>query len=167
MTYDEAFEALIGHEGGFTLNPADNGNWTGGARGKGVLKGTKYGIAANTYPDVDIKALTLDQAKMIYRRDFWAKIGADHYGPKTAFVVFSIAVNGGLGRAAKCLQSACGVVPDGVIGPMTLSAARSFEDARLAARIIGQMLDFINDLSSWPTFGRGWTQRWADILKGL
>ena len=58
MNFDKAFELLIGHEGGYTTNPKDAGNWTGGKQGVGVNKGTKYGIAANSYPSLDIKNLT-------------------------------------------------------------------------------------------------------------
>ncbi|WP_236513543.1 glycosyl hydrolase 108 family protein, partial [Escherichia coli] len=61
MNFDQAFKVTIGHEGSFTLNKNDAGNWTGGKVGVGQLKGTKYGIAANSYPNLDIKNLTLDQ----------------------------------------------------------------------------------------------------------
>lgn len=47
ITFEEAFDRLIGHEGGYSDDPTDNGNWTGGKRGAGLLKGTKYGIGAD------------------------------------------------------------------------------------------------------------------------
>src|SRR5690554_991684 len=75
--FDLAFERLIGHEGKFTDNRADRGNWTTGRVGVGELKGTKFGISAMTYPHLDIKSLTLEQAKDIYLRDFWLRAGAD------------------------------------------------------------------------------------------
>jgi len=164
MTFDEAFEILIGHEGGFTANPADNGNWTGGARGQGLLKGTKYGIAANTYPDLDIKNLTLDQAKAIYRRDYWAKCKCDDLPEGLRFDVFDTAVNAGIARAIKCLQLAVGVTADGDYGPQTDLAVRSIDPYRLLCRFNGHRLDFLNDLNVWPSFGRGWSQRIADNL---
>ena len=68
LTFDQAFERLIGHEGNFTNDKDDRGNWTTGIIGKGQLKGTKYGISAMTYPQLDIKNLTLDQAKQIYKK---------------------------------------------------------------------------------------------------
>ena len=33
MNFDKAFKLLIGHEGGFTDNRSDPGNWTGGKVG--------------------------------------------------------------------------------------------------------------------------------------
>ncbi len=67
MTFDSACVRRIGHEGKFTDNPKDDGNWTGGKQGRGELKGTKYGIAAKSYPHLDIKNLTLDEATAIGR----------------------------------------------------------------------------------------------------
>lgn len=49
MTFDKAFNRLIGHEAGYSNDRRDPGNWTGGKVGIGTLKGTKFGIAANTY----------------------------------------------------------------------------------------------------------------------
>jgi lysozyme family protein len=66
--FDDSFKELIGQEGGVTKNPKDPGDWTGGKVGVGILKGTKLGIAANTYPHLDIENLTVADAKTIYRK---------------------------------------------------------------------------------------------------
>jgi hypothetical protein len=68
ISFDQAFHRLIGHEGGYSDDRRDPGNWTKGKIGAGILKGTKYGLAANTYPNLDIKNLTLAQAKEIYKK---------------------------------------------------------------------------------------------------
>ena len=57
--FKQAFDLLIGHEGGYTNNPNDPGNWTGGKVNSGTLRGTKYGISAASYPTLDIKNLGL------------------------------------------------------------------------------------------------------------
>jgi Glycosyl hydrolase 108 len=62
---------ILPHEGGYSNDRNDPGNWTGGKVGKGELHGTKYGIAANTYPKLDIKNLTIAQAEDMYKRDYW------------------------------------------------------------------------------------------------
>jgi len=70
ISFEEAFRRLIGHEGGYSKDKRDPGNWTGGkVGGVGILKGTKFGLAANTY-NLDIKNITLAQAKEIYQRDW-------------------------------------------------------------------------------------------------
>ena len=53
----------LSQEGGYQDNPADPGNWTGGKVGHGVMKGTKYGISAESYPHLDIKNLTVVEAE--------------------------------------------------------------------------------------------------------
>ena len=80
MNFDKAFMCVVGAEGGFSNDPKDRGNWTGGKVGSGILMGTKFGIAANTYgnklksQNMTIKNLTVDDAKQIYKRDWWDKL---------------------------------------------------------------------------------------------
>ena len=71
QTFDECFSRLQIHEGGYSSIPEDKGNWTSGKIGVGVLMGTKFGISAARYPFLDIKNLTLAEAKDIYFDDFW------------------------------------------------------------------------------------------------
>ena len=117
ITFDEAFRRLIGHEGGYSADRRDPGNWTGGKVGVGVLKGTKYGIAANTYPNLDIKNLTIAQAKEIYKKDWWDKLGGNGLHSAITFQLWDFAINAGKKRAVMELQQAVGVTADGIIGP--------------------------------------------------
>ena len=68
--FDRMFDIVVGHEGGYTANPADRGNWTGGAIGSGTCRGTRFGISAAAYPGLDIANLTIDAAKALYQRDY-------------------------------------------------------------------------------------------------
>lgn len=165
MNFDTAFERLIGHEGGFSDDPKDPGNWTGGRPGAGKLLGTKYGIAANTYPDLDIKSLTLDQAKAIYRRDWWDKIHADQLPSAVAFQLWDFAVNAGITRAVISLQRAVGVADDGKLGPRTLAAVNAMPVPDVLARFNAERLEFYASLSTWPTYGKGWARRVAGNLR--
>jgi lysozyme family protein len=165
VTFDEAFERLIGHEGGFQNNPEDRGNWTSGKIGVGELRGTKYGISAMTYPTLDIAALTLDDARRIYRRDFWGAAGCELVQGRLRFDLFDTAVHSGPGMAARLLQRALGVTADGIIGPKTMLTISHMDPGRLAARFNGHRLDFLNNNpQQWAEFGRGWAQRIAENL---
>lgn len=164
MNFEKAFEILIGHEGGYTDNPKDPGNWTGGKQGVGVLKGTKFGIAANTYPDEDIKNLTVPRAKYLYLRDFWNKLSLDKLPECVRFDLFDAAVNSGVKQSAKFLQRAAGVADDGVIGPATIAAANKIDPEQLDSRISGYRLLFLTDLKVFPDFGKGWVRRVANNL---
>jgi lysozyme family protein len=76
MSFESAFTRLIDVEKGFQADPRDRGNWTGGEPGRGLLKGTKFGISAAAYPSEDIEHLTLERAQLLYRRDYWARPAA-------------------------------------------------------------------------------------------
>jgi lysozyme family protein len=152
MTFDEAFAALIGHEGGYVNNPADPGGET------------RFGISKRSYPGEDIKAMTLARAKTIYLRDFWAAAGCDGVPDVIRFDLFDMAVNSGVRAAVKCLQGAAGCPQDGLLGPNTLRAVGALDGAQLAARFNGARLQFMASLGTWSTFGRGWANRIASNL---
>jgi lysozyme family protein len=141
--FDQAFRLVIGHEGGFTANPADPGNWTGGAPGRGECRGTKFGISARAYPDLDIADLTLDQAQAIYRRDYWDKLGAAALPPPLALLAFDAAVNNGLGRARQWLAL----------------ARNQQTGAATCAEFLAQRVAFMASLPTWRSFGLGWARR--------
>lgn len=164
MNFDNAFDRLIGHEGNFSDDPRDPGNWTGGRPNVGELKGTKYGIAANTYGDVDIKNLTLAGAKAIYYRDWWLKIGADELHSAVVFQMWDFAVNAGMSTARRALQYAAGVAQDGKIGPLTLGAVKRSELNDLLLKFNAFRLRHYTSLSTWVTYGKGWTNRTAGQL---
>ncbi len=164
MTFDEAFELVIGHEGGYTRDPKDRGNWTSGVPGVGVLKGTKYGIAAHVYPTLDIENLTVADAKIIYKRDYWDRMRADQLPEEIRFDMFDTAVNSGIGNAVRMLQRAAEVAQDGAIGPVTMGAVAKIGGPRMVARFNGARLMFLADLKSFDDFGRGWTRRVASNL---
>ncbi len=159
MDYDTAFERVIGHEGGLSMDRNDRGNWTTGIVGNGQLKGTKYGVSAMSYPDLDIKNLTLAQAKAIYRRDFWDKVQGDKMFDGVAFQAFDLAVNSGPQTAIRKLQLALGVADDGIFGPASLAAAQRVSESDQIMRLNAYRLDFMRKLSTWSLYGKGWAGR--------
>lgn len=164
MQFDKAFEMLIGHEGGYSDNPKDPGNWTGGKVNVGILKGTKYGIAANTYPEEDIKNLTLERAKFLYKRDYWDAAKIDRLPDAVRFDTFDAAVNSGVNRAIRFLQLAVGVNDDGLLGPKTVAAVNAIDPQLLDKRISGYRLQFMASLKNWTDASRGWANRIANNL---
>lgn len=157
--FDQAFAFVIGHEGGFTEDPRDPGNWTGGAVGRGQCRGTNHGISAAAYPTLDIRGLTPEAARAIYRRDYWDAANCGTLPPPLALLVFDAAVNAGVGRAVRWLQGAAGAAPDGVVGPRTLAAVRSRSGLDLCTEFGARRLLFTAALPTWSTFGPGWARR--------
>jgi lysozyme family protein len=159
--FEQAFKILIGEEGGLSTNPADPGNWTGGACDKGVCRGTKFGIAASAHPELDIAALTLSQAQAIYRTSYWDPVRGDALPPPLALLVFDATVNCGASRAVRWLQAAAGVEVDGDLGDVTLAAVRDAPGGgtALCAELQAQRLTWMVALPTWRSFGLGWSRR--------
>ena len=163
LTFDQAFDRLISHEGGFSDDPKDPGNWTGGRVNVGQLKGTKFGIAANTYGHLDIKNLTLEEAKAIYLNDFWGAIG-ERTHPAVKFQFFDAIVNHGAGNAWRILQRAARVADDGQWGKVSQAALDAMDPNDALLRFLGMRFRFWALLKKFDEYGRGWTTRGAENL---
>jgi len=109
-------------EGGLSMDPNDPGNWTGGACGSGQLKGTKFGISAASYPELDIAALTAVKASAILERDFFDAFDCGSMPWRWCLTVFDGAVNQGGVTTVKRAQLALQTTEDGDVGPETLAA---------------------------------------------
>ena len=152
MTFDDAFEALMVHEGGYANDPRDRGGET------------RYGISKRAYSAIDIKALTLADAKAIYRRDYWRPVGCEAVPEAVRFDLFDMAVHSGIHAAICTLQRAVGADEDGVVGPVSLAAIQGLAPAVLVARFNGARLTMMTELATWQTFGKGWARRIAANL---
>ena len=152
MNFDTAFERLLGHEGRYVNNPVDPGGET------------NWGISKRSYPSIDIRALTRDQAKAIYLRDFWEPLGDAH--PAIKFQVFDFAVNSGIQTAIRKLQAAVGVADDGHWGPVSAKALAAMELNDVLLRFNSRRMRFLTSLSKtwWDEFGRGVMNRIAGQL---
>lgn len=146
--------------GVLSLDPKDKGNWTGGARGKGDLLGTKWGLSAASYPRLDIKGITREQAVAIYYRDYWSRIQGDRLPQRVALVLFDAAVNQGIKPAVSALQSALGIAEDGVCGSQTVSMALAAPDPHslIADFLAVRALRYADD-SDFKNYGKGWMRR--------
>ena len=151
--FNRAFERVVGHEGGYVNDPRDNGGET------------KYGISKRAHPHVDIKNLTLDQAKAIYHQNYWLRVGAEMFPAGIAYALFDAAVNAGPSRAIKWMQRAVRTAPDGIIGPGTRRAVALA--MRNPAGVLGDMLAYRNVHNSqtgqMDVYGLGWSRRLFDV----
>jgi lysozyme family protein len=153
VTFDTAFDRQLGHEGGYVNHPNDPGGET------------HWGISKRSYPDVDIKALTRDGARTIYRFDFWERIHGDEMYDGVAFQAFDFAVNSGVQTAVRYLQRAVGVADDGHWGAESRRAVAAMTESDVIQRLNAERLDYMTRLKGWETFGRGWARRIAANLR--
>lgn len=158
--FPAALKATLRYEGGKVDDPRDPGGRTA------------FGITQNTYnawryqqglDRKDVFTITQGEVAEIYKKNYWDKIKGDDLPDGVDFAVFDFAVNSGVSRAAKYLQSIVGVPQDGIIGPKTILAAKTY----LANKITDKRLGFLKGLSTWPTFGRGWSNRINDVYAAV
>ena len=157
MKFDDAFTKLLGHEGGYSDHKAD----TGGA----TMWGVTEAVARAAGYAGDMRDLPQDAAKRIYRAQYWTPMQLDKMPEVLRYPLFDAAVNSGCNQATKWLQRALGVVDDGKIGPVTLGTANFQLPQGIASRLAGHRLEFMTNVKSWESFGKGWARRVASILK--
>ena len=159
MNFDQAFDLLITHEGGFSNRPFSED--PGGATMYGV---TEAVARKNGYVG-PMKDLPLATAKNIYRHMYWDACKCDQMPDAIQYALFDAAVNSGPGQAAKWLQSTVGVKVDGAIGPMTIQAALAANPLLVAKQMLVNRLRFMTELKNWTANSRGWARRIAAILE--
>ena len=159
MTFDEAFQRLIGHEKGYANHPDDPG-------GETMWGVTKRVARMNGYAG-DMRALPLETAKEIARKEYWDAVKADKLPAAVRFDVFDASYHSSPEQATIWLQRDAGVDDDGSLGPLTMMAVNEKDPQALAARFNGYRLDTLNDLKNWRSFSGGWAQRIAENLKAV
>ena len=145
--FDRCLEEVLRHEGGYVNDPHDPGGET------------NMGISKRSYPKEDIKGMTRARAAEIYRRDYWNPVRGDDLPAGMDLVAFDGAVNSGVSRGAKWLQSALGVTADGMIGPQTIAAAQQAHPEAVIDRACSARLAWLRTLGTWGRYGNGWTRR--------
>jgi lysozyme family protein len=161
MNFDVAVDLILKLEGGYVDDPRDSGGET------------KFGISKKAYPNEDIKNLTLQRAKEIYRADYWNPSGARvvDIAPKLALCVFDSAVNQGVSWASKALQGVLHVKQDGVIGPLTIAAlneaVKAFSENWVVAQFMAQRMIRYTQLSAWNTYAFGWSVRMFTVMLAI
>ena len=158
--YDGALRRVLAHEGGYTNHPSDPGG------------PTNFGITIADYrkyvkPDAvaaDVRAMKLDEAKAIYRARYWDAQRCDELPAGVDYAVFDYGVNSGIGRAGKVLRRAL-FLPDmtSKVTDEVISAACRADVKPLIEAICDERLRFLKSLTTWPTFGKGWGRRVAEV----
>ena len=153
--YDKCLETILHHEGGYVNHPKDPGGET------------NLGVTKRVYLEhggqKDMKDLLVEDVAPIYKKNYWDKMKGDDLPSGLDLCVFDFGVNAGPGRSAKYLQTMIGTVADGGIGPNTLKKVDEYVSEH---GLVDTIVNFQNarqgyyeSLSTFSTFGRGWTRR--------
>ena len=153
--FDKSLKMILHHEGGYVNHPRDPGGET------------NLGVTKRVYEEwggtKDMRDVTLEDVAPIYEKNYWGRAKCDHLPSGLDLAVFDWAVNSGVGRAAKKLQTMIGTEADGGIGPNTLKTLDEYiehhgiEETLRNYKAIRQK--FYESLSTFDTFGKGWTKR--------
>ena len=153
------FEACLAHvlhsEGGWADNPSD----PGGATMKGITIGTYRAWKGRNVTKAELRAISDAEVGALYRKNYWDAVRGDDLPRGLDLVAFDAAVNSGVSRGAKWLQTALGVPADGKVGPKTIAAANAAHKDAVIDRACDLRLGFLRQLGTWKTFGKGWTRR--------
>ena len=129
MTLTEAISNLKLLEGGIGTEPdgqavnegIDQSSWDLYCLGKGI-------------PTQSVDTLTPEQIAAFYGESYWFPLRCDMLPDPIPFALFQYELNtsgaGAKGRAVRDLQLVLGVAPDGIMGPLTVEAARNNPDPK-------------------------------------
>jgi len=153
--FKQSLKSVLVHEGGWS----DHNKDPGGSTMKGVTLTTYRTIYGQDKTKNELKNITDEELHNIYYNNYWLKASCDKLPLGVDYAVFDAAVNSGPRRARRWLQEAAGVSTDGIIGPKTLKAIEQIPEIKLIDTIIDTRLRFMQNLSIWKYFGKGWKKR--------
>lgn len=146
-SFNFAIQAVLEEEGGEVNDPRDPGGHT------------KFGISQRQYPYLDIHTLTQDHAIEIYHLDYWQAVSGDDLPKPLGLCILDSAVNQGVGKAIRLLQSSIGADVDGEIGPQTRTLIRQTPVVDLVDKFMAERAISYAGTQNFGAFGKGWMRR--------
>jgi lysozyme family protein len=175
--FEFAFKETLGYEGGYSDDPNDKGGKTKfGVTEVELKRSYNEGIVDHC----NVKELTLDDAKVIYKDHYWDKISGSKINNKyIAAELFDTSVNMGPRQAIKIVQRALEYLGenlqiDGIIGPITIGLINKWciKDPKTLYIILNceqyMIYKIIIEVDpSQRTFARGWIKRIQQWLPSI
>lgn len=155
MTFDSMIDFIIDRiEKGYANDPKDKGGET------------NWGISVRAYPELKgrMKTLTREEAKSIYRRDYFMAAGIARYPARVRLAVLDGAINHGVGQSNKLVQKALNllgtkVVVDGEVGPVTVAALKKVDPLEFLVAYSRLRLELFRRLDDYAWAGPSWERR--------
>ncbi len=168
--FRQCLSLVLAHEGGFVNHPKD----PGGPTNKGITQ--KVYDAYRDYMHISrqsVASILTSEVSDIYNKQYWRTIKGDSLPCGLDYAVFDFGVNSGIARAVKYLQIALGFKGDdidGIAGMVTVAAAEAamrVDEETLIIQYCANRLAFLKSLSTFSTFGKGWTRRVVGAKAGV
>lgn len=157
--WEQCFAYLLREEGGFSNLKTDPGGMTN----LGVTKRVWDAYTGGNATEAEMRSLTPAMVEPLYKKKYWDVIQGDLLPMGVDYTLFDYGVNSGPVRAIREAQKICMVTADGVLGPNTLAAIKSVDALSLCDEINDNRLSFLQGLSTWQYFGKGWGARVARV----
>jgi lysozyme family protein len=157
--FEQCFALVLKNEGGYVDNLKD----PGGATNLGCTKAVWEQYVGHAVTKDNIRELGPNDVMPLYKTKYWDTVKGDDLPMGVDYAVFDFAINSGPSRAAKALQTVLNVNADGQIGPATLSALETSNPRDVATRVCEARLAFLQSLSNYANFGKGWSRRVSEV----
>ena len=160
VSYEPSLARLLAHEGGYTNHQDD----PGGPTNFGITIADYRRYAKANATAADVRAMSVDEAKAIYRKRYWDAQRCNDLPAGVDYAVFDYGVNSGIGRSGKVLRRMLHLADDTSVVTNAVIAAASSGDARaLVSAICDERLRFLKSLKTWDVFGKGWGRRVGEV----
>jgi len=157
--WNKSFDLVIVNEGGYVDNKLD----PGGATNWGCTQAVWEGYIGHKVSVDDMKALTKEDVKPLYKKRYWDAIHGDAIPSGLDYCLFDCAINSGVNRSAKIIQEIVGVFADGAIGNNTVSAITQLNPVTAINEFCDKRQAFLESLKTFPVFGKGWSKRVSEV----
>lgn len=140
--YQYSLSQVLKSEGGYTNNPRD----PGGPTNFGITIADYRMYVKRDATALDVRNMSLDDAKSIYKSKYWDKINGDILPSGVDYCVFDYAVNSGIGRAIR-----------------VYNRFKTLDPVHCINSICDERMSFLRSLRTFSTFGKGWTSRVSSV----
>ncbi len=150
---------VLKSEGGFSNHNADPGGMTN----LGVTKKAWEAYVGHPVDEAEMRALTPEIVAPFYKARYWDACKCDQLPLGIDYAVFDFAVNAGVSRASKTMQSALGTAADGIVGPATIGVAVNADPDEFLEKFSAAKEHFYRGLQTFDVFGKGWLRRVSEV----
>lgn len=156
IDFDKCLPIELKIEGGLVNDPSD----PGGLTNLGVTRARWSEWLGRPVTVDEMKALTPATVSPLYKAGYWDHLRCDDLPAGVDWMVFDCGVNQGPARAATWLQLAAQmVIPDGIVGPLTVAAVQKVGAVEVIGRLYNRRWLAYRQDPDFVHFGDGWLAR--------
>jgi lysozyme family protein len=157
--FQTSLNLVLDHEKGFSDYPFD----AGGMTNLGVTKKTWEAWVKRPVDEAEMRSLTPEKVMPLYKTKYWDACKCDQLPLGIDYAVFDFAVNAGVSRASKTMQSALGTAADGIVGPATIGVATNADPDEFLEKFSKLKEQFYRSLQLFDVWGKGWLRRVSEV----